>query len=111
MSKYEIRDVVSDYGIYEDGELKLILNSRSNAEYIKAILEHEERHPHVGVPYSPEVASMSDEECLAVFRLCASDANECEKCPLRNLEDCFIQIDRRVLAMAERALEDNHAEK
>lgn len=102
MSKYEIRDVVSDYGIYEDGELKLILNSRTNAEYIKAILEHEERHPNAGVPYNPKVEAMSDEECLAVFRLCASDANKCEKCPLRNLEDCFIQIDRRVLEIAER---------
>jgi hypothetical protein len=109
MSKYEIRDVVSDYGIYRDGELLLILNSRSNAEYIKEILEHEERHPNAGVPYSPEVADMSDEECLAVFRLCADDANKCEKCPLLNLEDCFIQIDRRVLAIAERALEDRTA--
>jgi hypothetical protein len=104
MSKYEIRDVVSDYGIYEDGELKLILESRTNAEYIKSILEHEERHSDAAVPYSPEVAGISDEECLAVFRVCASDANTCEKCPLRNLEDCFIQIDRRVLAIAERAV-------
>ena len=109
MSKYEIRDVVSDYGIYEDGELKLILNSRTNAEYIKAILEVDGCLPNAATVYSPKVEAMSDEECLAVFRLCASDANKCEKCPLRNLEDCFIQIDRRVLAIAERALKPSSA--
>lgn len=25
MAEYEVRDVVCDYGVYEDGELKLIL--------------------------------------------------------------------------------------
>ena len=105
MAKYEIRDVVSDYGIYEDGELKLILNSRSNAEYIKEILEHEERHPNAGVPYSPEVAGMSDEECLAVFRLCCEKGYNCEKCPFFDTDACCqLHIDRRVLAMAERAV-------
>jgi hypothetical protein len=105
MARYEIRDVVSDYGIYEDGELKLILNSRTNAEYIKAILEHEARHPNAAVPYRPDVADMSDEECLAVFRLCCAEENHCKTCPLNNLGDgCFLHIDRRVLAMAERAL-------
>ena len=44
MSEYEVRDVVCDYGIYEDGELKLILNSRSNALKIKDILEVDLQH-------------------------------------------------------------------
>lgn len=35
----EIKNVVCDYGIYEGGELKLILNSRYNALLIKRILE------------------------------------------------------------------------
>ena len=116
MVRYEIREICGDWGIYEKRwgangwedateECVLILNSRTNAEYIKAILEHEAAQPNAAVRYSPEVAAMSDEECVAVFRLCASDANKCEKCPLRNLEDCFIQIDRRVLAMAEGAME------
>ena len=43
MSTYEVKDVVCDYGVYEDGELKLILNSRRNAERIVAILEEDER--------------------------------------------------------------------
>ena len=112
MSKYEIRDVVSDYGIYKDGELLLILNSRSNAVYIKAILEHEELHPNAAVPYSPKVADMSDEECLAVFRLCCcSDENNCERCPLHGEAFCFQGIDQRMLEIAGRAVEGDHAEK
>lgn len=66
MLKYEIRDVVSDYGIYENGELKLILNSRANAEYIKAILEIDVSRPNEAVVYAPEVAKMSDEEMLGI---------------------------------------------
>ena len=43
MSKYEVRDVVCDYGVYEDGELKLILNSRRIALEIKRLCEEDER--------------------------------------------------------------------
>lgn len=43
MSKFEVRDVVCDYGIYEDGELKLILNSRRIAEQIVLLLEEDEK--------------------------------------------------------------------
>ena len=46
MRKYEVKDVVCDYGVFEDGKLvpQLILNSRSNAELVKSILEADERH-------------------------------------------------------------------
>lgn len=43
MAKYEVRDVVCDYGVYADGELKLILNSRRIAEQIVVLLEEDER--------------------------------------------------------------------
>ena len=105
MSKYEIRDVVGDYGIYEDGELKLILNSRTNAEYIKAILEVDGSRPNAATIYSPVVEEMSDEECMAVFRLCFAEENHCKTCPLNNLGDgCFLHIDRRVMDIVERAM-------
>lgn len=110
MSKYEIRDVVSDYGIYEDGELKLILNSGSNAEYIKAILEVDGCLPNAATVYSPKVEAMSDEECLAVFRLCCEKEYNCEKCPFFDTDACCQwHIVRRVLAMAERALKPSSA--
>lgn len=40
--KYEVRDVVCDYGVYENGELKLILNSRRIALEIVKLLEEDE---------------------------------------------------------------------
>ena len=43
MAKYEVRDVVCDYGVYVDGELKLILNSRRIALSVVALLEEDER--------------------------------------------------------------------
>lgn len=36
--KFEVKPVVCDYGIYENEELKLILNCRNNAETIVNIL-------------------------------------------------------------------------
>ena len=39
MAKYEVRDVVCDYGLYEDEKLVLVCNSRRNALLIKAIME------------------------------------------------------------------------
>lgn len=43
MSEYEMREVVCDYGVYEDGELKLILNSRRIALEIVRLLKEDER--------------------------------------------------------------------
>ena len=43
MPEYEVREVVGDYGIYEDGELKLILNSRRIALEIARLLKEDER--------------------------------------------------------------------
>lgn len=40
---YEVREVVCDYGVYENGELKLILNSRRIAEKIVQLLKEDER--------------------------------------------------------------------
>lgn len=47
MAKYEIKGIVCDYGLYEDGELKLILNSTKNADTIKRILEIDGSVPNV----------------------------------------------------------------
>ena len=49
-SKYELKDVVCDYGIYENGELKLIINNYMNAKYILDILKYDEnkkRYPNM----------------------------------------------------------------
>ena len=43
MAEYEVKDVVCDYGVYEDGELKLIVNSRRIALQIVELLKEDER--------------------------------------------------------------------
>lgn len=40
---YEVRDVVCDYGVYENGELKLILNSKRIALEIVKLLEEDDK--------------------------------------------------------------------
>ena len=44
MTKYEVKAVVCDYGIYENGELRLIVNSQANALLIKYVLEQDLKH-------------------------------------------------------------------
>ena len=43
-NRYEVRDVICDYGVFERGELKLITNSRANALLIKEILDVDTRN-------------------------------------------------------------------
>lgn len=42
MINYEVRPVVSDWGIFEDGKLKLIVNYKKYADPIKIILERDQ---------------------------------------------------------------------
>lgn len=44
MSKYDIKAVACDYGIYENDELKIIVNSQANALLIKYVLEQDLQH-------------------------------------------------------------------
>lgn len=97
MLKYEIREICGDWAIYEVRETEteggerclLILNSRANAEYVKAILEHEARYPNAAERYFPRAELMSDAEVLAVFRMCATDeVGTCDKCPLKGWDVC-----------------------
>lgn len=49
-SIYEMKSVVCDYGIYENGELALVLNDSFNAKMILDILKHDEqkkRYPNM----------------------------------------------------------------
>ena len=43
MAKYELKDLVCDYGLYCDGDLKLILNSKRIARQIVELLKEDER--------------------------------------------------------------------
>lgn len=49
-TRYELKNVVCDYGIFEDGEMILLLNDYMNAEYILNILrcdEKKKRYPNM----------------------------------------------------------------
>jgi hypothetical protein len=116
MIRYKIEEICGDWAIYEVRETEteggerclLILNSRSNAEYVKAILEHEAQYPNAAVPYRPEVAQMSDAECVAVNRLCCTGGHQCHACPLsgsESLEETCFEVERRVNGLAEKYLE------
>ena len=53
MTRYELKPVVSDYGLYENKDLILICSSRKNALLIKAILEKDYKFQS-GVNGNPE---------------------------------------------------------
>ena len=44
MSKYDVKAVVCDYGIFDNDELKIIVNSQANAFLIKYVLEQDLQH-------------------------------------------------------------------
>lgn len=44
MIKYDVKSVVCDYGIFDNDELKIILNSQANALLIKYILEQDSQN-------------------------------------------------------------------
>lgn len=52
-TRYTVDSVVCDYGVFRDGELQVICNSRRNALLIKDILEKDERYAQ-GFVKSPQ---------------------------------------------------------
>jgi len=44
MIKYEVNPLVCGYGIFENGEFKLVINSQANALLIKYVLEQDLKH-------------------------------------------------------------------
>ena len=47
----EVRPIVCDHAIYNDDKLALILNSKRNAELIKAIVDKDALGNHIGGPH------------------------------------------------------------
>jgi len=52
--EFEIKPVVCDYGVFENGELKLICNSYLNALLIKDIMETDCSRPNKTTVYNRE---------------------------------------------------------
>lgn len=98
MTKYEVKAVVSDYGIFENGELKLIVNSQANALMIKYVLEQDLKHKVViedllkskDKPKHKLRAMTNDEFCtkwLLKHKFCKHLDEYC--CPLVLSKACF----------------------
>lgn len=73
----EVRDVVCDYGVYENGELKLILNSRRIAEKIVQLLKEDERnHRELNPSERNGGRSMiKSESIIPLLTVCANSEN------------------------------------
>lgn len=105
MLNYEIKDILGDYALMENGECKLILNSYTNAEYIRAILRCDSSVPNAATLYVPEIDKISDGEALAIFRLCSSkDKDNCSNCPLCLVDECRVKLNERMLSLFEHTL-------
>lgn len=62
---YKIREICGDWALdieYGEETHTIFFNSRNNAELVKAILEHEKRHPNEAVPYIDKVVERVTEE-------------------------------------------------
>jgi len=70
MDRYEVRDVVCDYGVFENDELKLVLNSRRIADGIRMLCEEDQKRG----------GSRSCPECGFAYYSNDGDYNYCQKC-------------------------------
>ena len=64
MSNYDVKNVVCDYGLYEDDNLALICNSRRNAFLIKAIMEKDSGSQYDSCEFTDEYYKLFTSECM-----------------------------------------------
>lgn len=87
MSKYEIKADGCDYGIYENGNLRLFVNSQANALLIKYVLEQDSQHKVVIADLLEKMSkkkrkfrAMTNAEFCRIY---AGEANfDCSNCSL-----------------------------
>lgn len=91
MSKYDVKAVVCDYGIFENNKLKIIVNSQANALLIKYVLEQDSQHKVV-------IADLLEKINKKKHKLKAMTCGEfchkfrfCRQCPMydEHIDDCI----------------------
>lgn len=79
MSKYKIKADGCDYGIYENGNLRLFVNSQANALLIKYILEQDSQHKVVIADLLEKINKKKRKlKIMTVKEWC--DKTNCKKC-------------------------------
>lgn len=87
MSKYDVKAVVCDYGIFDNDELKIIVNSQANALLIKYILEQELQHKVV-------IADLLEKKNKKKRKLRAmTNAEYCKRWRLKHHGRCYSDYD------------------
>lgn len=100
MSKYEIKADGCDYGIYENGNLSLFVNSQANALLIKYVLEQDSQHKVVIADLLEKMSkkkrkfrAMTNAEFCAKWRknhlFCKSIVSDGYCCPISPTGNCF----------------------
>lgn len=100
MSKYEIKADGCDYGIYENGNLRLFVNSQANALLIKYILEQDSQHKVVITDLLEKInkkkrkfRAMTNAEFCDKWRknhlFCKSVVSGGYCCPISPTDNCF----------------------
>lgn len=69
--KYDVVPIVCDYGVFEDGNLKLICNSQFNALLIADIMEVDASRPNITTIYNSKYY-----ESFLNTEICNSGGNE-----------------------------------
>lgn len=100
MSKYEIKTDGCDYGIYENGNLRLFVNSQANALLIKYVLEQDSQHKVVIADLLEKMSkkkrklrAMTNAEFCDKWRknhlFCKSIVSDGYCCPISPTGNCF----------------------
>lgn len=100
MSKYDVKAVVCDYGIFENDELKIIVNSQANALLIKYVLEQDSQHKVVIADLLEKMSkkkrkfrAMTNAEFCDKWRknhlFCKSIGSDGYCCPISPTGNCF----------------------
>lgn len=81
MSKYEIKADGCDYGIYENGNLRLFVNSQANALLIKYVLEQDSQHKVVIADLLEKMSKKKRKfRAMTIGEHCTGEKKKCEGC-------------------------------
>ncbi len=76
--RFEVKDVMCDYGVFENGKLQVVTNSRANALLIKHILQQDIKGVIVKSPFSAHPKRRRKLRAMTKAEWCGP--GKCQKC-------------------------------